>query len=129
MGKKVEPNTKQALRFAQIGLHGSKWYDDLQQELVKGFGKDARLFAVLLAVTSPNTSVQGNCTLATKAFEQWKQGKSFEGFLSIVISQLELLRASEQKQGCLQIELVKGLKIQHFLQSILGNSEAVAVDR
>lgn len=54
---------------------GSKWYSDFTPMLKKEFGPDARLFAELLAATSPNTEPAVNFGFAFDAYSNFKAGK------------------------------------------------------
>ncbi len=73
-----------------------------------------------LAVTSVNSTVKSNVTLALKALEQHEAGEDFTGFLSPVIANLgRVVRG----------ETVKGDKIRNFHEALLGNQYAVVIDR
>jgi hypothetical protein len=49
------------------------WYLHSRQAIKRVYGKDWKLFAGLLACTSPNTSIKGNITLARKAYNEIKE--------------------------------------------------------
>lgn len=73
-----------------------------------------------LAVTSVNSTVQSNVTLALKALKQHEAGEEFTGFLRPVIANLgRVVRG----------ETVKGDKIRNFHEALLGNQYAVVIDR
>ncbi len=71
-------------------------------------------------MTSVNASVKVNVTLALKAYEQYKAGQPFTGYLRPVIANLERI-----KQG----RPVTGRKISAFHEALLGNQYAVVIDR
>lgn len=54
---------------------GAKWYSEFTPLLKKEFGKDSRIFAELLAATSPNNTPQINFAFALDALQNWKTGK------------------------------------------------------
>lgn len=54
---------------------GEKWYSEFTPLLKKEFGKDAQIFAELLAATSPNTEPGVNFQFAFDALSNWKAGK------------------------------------------------------
>jgi hypothetical protein len=54
---------------------GRRWYSEFTPELKKAFGKDAPVFAELLAATSPNTSPEINFGFAADAFFNFKAGR------------------------------------------------------
>lgn len=69
---------------------GRKWYSEFSEQLKARFGDDARMFAELLAATSPKTSVETNFKFALDALEGFKSGrfkqniKKFEQGLSMM---------------------------------------------
>jgi hypothetical protein len=54
---------------------GRKWYSEFSEQLKSRFGTDARIFAELLAATSPQTSVESNFKFALDALEGFKSGR------------------------------------------------------
>jgi hypothetical protein len=54
---------------------GKKWYSEFSEQLKSQFGPDARIFAELLAATSPQTSVDTNFKFALDALEGFKSGR------------------------------------------------------
>lgn len=54
---------------------GEKWYSEFTPLLKKEFGKDSRIFAELLAATSPNNPPSTNFAFALDALRNWKAGK------------------------------------------------------
>jgi len=117
---RVSLTTRRAMRFGREGIQGAQWYDALMDILTARFGADAQMFAAFLAATSPNTTVRGNVTLAMKAYMQYTAALPFVGYLPVVVANLERA-ASGQK--------LSGIKVHHFHQAIVGDPDAVAVDR
>lgn len=102
--------------------HGARmWYDQTWDFLQQEFGEDARLMAGMLAITSPNATVQANVTLALKALRQYKQGEAFEGYLITVRLAL--------RQFIHDGTVLGGPKIRCFFENLTGNLEPVTVDR
>lgn len=106
--------------MAKENVSWRDWYSTFQSELDRLFGPDAELFQRLLAVTSQNTSVNGNVTLALKSYVQFKNGQNFTGYLPAVSMNLEAVRNEEQ---------VGGRKIGNFSRATAGEQTAITVDR
>ena len=81
---------------------------------------DRDMFTKFLAITSINTSVVANVTLAKKAYRQYIDGRPFRGFLPMVIEKLEVARDGQAPQG---------RKIYNFYKALMGVHGAVVVDR
>ena len=120
MALRIKLQTRRALAYARKGMAGAYWYDAVMDLLRDQYGQDAQLMAAFIAATSPNTTVQANVTLAVKAYNQWKTGQPFTGYLPITIANLE--RAAKGQP-------LKGLKVSHFHRAIVGDPMAVTVDR
>lgn len=125
----VQGNVRKAMRLARKGIGGANWYNSLYTRIEELHGKHAIRYCFILAVTSPNTSVQGNVTLANKAMDQWEAGDEFTGFLSSVCKALEMLRLQEEIFGVITSITIRGRKIRHFADAIIGEVSAVPVDR
>lgn len=69
---------------------GRQWYSDFSTELKRRFGPDARIFAELLAATSPRVNVEVNFRFALDALEGFRSGrfkpqiKKFEQGLELI---------------------------------------------
>lgn len=114
-------STAKLLKLYREGKAGQDWYKYTRVELEKYFGDDASLFVDMLAATSPNTSVAANVTQALKAYQQFKSGQPFTGFMPAVIGNLDrLIREGEPPSGP---------KVTNFKANLFGNTEAVTVDR
>lgn len=107
--------------YYQQGLSARLWYDDCWSFLQQEFQQDARLMAGILAVTSPNATVQANVTLALKALEQHRAKQPFKGYLGTVITALNQLVWDGSVMG--------GPKIRCFYENLTGNLTPVTVDR
>ncbi len=114
------PTTEKLLEMYRAGEEGKDWYKYTQGELENHFGTDAPMFVDFLAATSPNASVKANVALALKAYQQWKSGEDFSGYMPSVKGNLE--RAT---QGIPP----SGPKVTSFKANLFGNTESVTVDR
>jgi len=99
---------------------GLTWYDETRKSIAYFFGNDRELFASFLASTSANSAVKGNLTLAIKAYKQFKRGEPFNGFMGQVINNLN------RSVNSLPLH---GRKIENFRLAILGDINAVVIDR
>jgi len=79
--KAVDAYAKKLVEFAREKENtpeyksGQKWYRDFVPQLKKEFGKDATIFAELLAATSPNTGVTTNFGYAYDALQGLRSGR------------------------------------------------------
>ncbi len=96
------------------------WYTSSRKSAQEHFPQDWDLFLGFLAVTSVNSTVKSNMTLALKAHAQYTQGKPFKGFLKSVIVNLE---------NVIQGNTLNGPKIGAFYEALRGDKNAVVVDR
>lgn len=96
------------------------WYTSSRKSAQEHFPKDWELFLGFLAVTSVNSTVKANLTLALKAYAQHDQGKPFKGFLKQVIVNLH---------NVIEGRKLNGPKIQAFYKALKGDKTAVVVDR
>lgn len=108
-------------RLYEKGKPYADWYDQTYANMTPLFGQDTRVFLGFLAATSMNSSVMGNVTLALKAYGQYKTGQPFDGYLPAVITNLERVASGNWN--------LKGNKIHNFAQALIGNTQAVVVDR
>jgi hypothetical protein len=115
------PNVRKLMAHFESGKAEMGWYDDVHKELGELFGKDADLMAKLLAATSTNSTVKSNTTLALKAYAKIKAGEPVtDGFLPVVVKQINRV---------IQGEPLEGRKIDNFAKAIVGDPNAVVVDR
>jgi hypothetical protein len=96
------------------------WYERYQVDLKRLFGSDTALVQKMLSVTSQSTGVQGNVTLALKAYRQYLAGEPFEGYLGAVRMNLERIRNEEA---------IRGQKIAEYGKANEGDADGIAVDR
>jgi hypothetical protein len=75
---------------------GRRWYSEFTPELKKAFGKDAPLFAELLAATSPNTAPEINFGFAADAFFNFKAGR-YDASVKTFMQGLRLSETGEWK--------------------------------
>lgn len=99
---------------------GVNWYDETWETVGYYFPDHTELLIGFLASTSANSTVKANLTLALKAYRQWEQGEPFNGFLDSV-----KLNLHQTVDGL----PLNGRKIESFRQAMLGNTEAVVIDR
>jgi len=113
---------RQCLRKAYaVGCEHREWYQEafgFLSTLVPA--NHAGVFVGFVAATSANCSVRSNLTLARKAYNQWSHGEPFTGYLSGVTENLRRTVRGEPLQGA---------KLEPFRQAIMGDPQAVAVDR
>lgn len=107
-------------KYFEDGREEMNWYERTFEGLVRLFGDDATLMGELLAVTSANTTVKANCTLALKAYGQIKRGEALGGFLPGVYKNIIRIMTGRRPTGA---------KIQSFAGALLGDTDAVVVDR
>jgi len=113
------PNLQKVLSAFRQGKDGMEWYTNTQAELNQMFGPDAPRFLDFLAATSARNTVAGNVTQALKAYLQWKNGQSFQGFLPAHIKMMNEALAG-QPYG--------GLKVSSFNKNLMGDPIPVTVD-
>lgn len=108
------------LAFLDTGMGDADWYNT-GKELKRYFGKDAAIMARLIAATSNNSTVKSNLTLALKAYAQWKVDptQDIEGLMKTLLPNVK--RAFEGD--------LEGRKVDNFAKAILGDPDAVVVDR
>jgi len=114
------PNAKKLMQMYHAGEDGAGWYAATRAELEKTFGPDTNTFVDMLAATSPNTTVKANFTLALKAYQQWKLGQEFTGYLPETINSLKKIANGED---------FGGLKVQSFRANLHGAPDPVTIDR
>lgn len=96
------------------------WYVRHQHLIEELFGEDAALFRSLLSATSQASNVSSNVGLALKAYQQFKRGEQFTGYLPAVIANLNRIRAAQQ---------LSGAKISEFGGAMHDDANRIAVDR
>lgn len=114
------PSTQKLMTMYRKGIEGQDWYRHTKSELQSIFGPDTDRFVDFLAATSPNTTVAANTSLALKAYQQWKTGQPFTGYLPETIKSLNKAVAGEE---------FGGLKVQSFRKNLHGDPIPVTVDR
>lgn len=115
------PTAKKLLASFDSGKAEMGWYDQVHKELKELFGQDAPMVAQLLAATSSNSTVKSNVTLALKAYMKVKAGEPVtEGFLPAVVKQINRVAAGQP---------LEGRKIDNFARALVGDPDAVVVDR
>ena len=99
---------------------GLEWYAETRDSIDYFFDSNASLFAGFLASTSANATVKANLSLALKAYRQWSNGEEFTGYMGQVKTNLK---------RTLEGLPLNGKKIESFRQAMLGNDNAVVIDR
>lgn len=107
---------------------GEKWYSEFTPLLKKEFGKDAQIFAELLAATSPNTEPGVNFQFAFDALANWKAGKydkmipKFnEGFERLADGSLQKIYERDEKAGKVKNPPAKPSEATYLAHWILKN--------
>ena len=96
------------------------WYTSSRKSAQEHFPEDWELFLGFLAVTSVNSTVRANMTLALKAHAQHSNGKPFTGYLKHVIVNLYNVVNGHE---------LNGPKINAFYLALKGDKNAIVVDR
>tara|TARA_A100001011_G_scaffold260725_1_gene269228 strand:- start:3209 stop:4186 length:978 start_codon:yes stop_codon:yes gene_type:complete len=119
----VEDLIEEALEQIPSGHH--LWYDKsleyIKRILSVGDGsEELALFLKVLASTSNNANPRSNFTLAIKALRQHIAGENLAGFYPVVIDNLNRTFSGEE---------LSGPKIKAFYKNLLGDQDAVTVDK
>jgi hypothetical protein len=124
---------KELDRLAKTGLAGAQWYDDALSSARRHFGKqDGEMFLKFFAVTSQNTAFKvapqkaDNLTLALKAFREWKEGVPFGSKFNYTVAHKQIVKNLDQVAAG---KAPSGPKIGPFMDALLGDKDAVVVDR
>lgn len=103
------------------GRASMDWYEQTRQCVEDLVGsEDAKLVVQLLAVTSANTTVRANVTLALKAWNQIRRGQPLDGYMPGVQENIIRVMCGRRPTGP---------KISAFMDALLGEEDAVVVDR
>lgn len=119
--KTTKAQLKEILQTFEDGKVGKDWYDNTWKWLQETFGEDAEMMARFLSATSYGSSAEGNATQALKAYAQWKLGLPFDGY----IYPGQSMGLEKATRG----EVFGDLKAQGFLAALLGDENALALDR
>lgn len=103
------------------GLDRRTWYQEFYDGLRLRYGADARRMAYLIACTSMRASVAANITLAEKAARLLDEGRSLRSHFTR--SQVVVI------ENWVKTGTIRGPKISAFAAAILGDPDAVPVDR
>lgn len=116
------------------------WYRKTRSTLINRFGKDYKLFAGLLASTSPRFQVKRNFNTSLKLYRDYLKGK--EVFLAYAVENKKtfikkykllpahynnIIRTLSHNYAGGKLEL-GGMKVNAFYQNITGNYNAVTLD-
>ncbi|MHC4752625.1 MAG: hypothetical protein ACYTFW_22485, partial [Planctomycetota bacterium] len=117
--------TKRLKEYWETGKHLLDWYNEVPGEIQMIFGDDAAMFTKFLAATSPRATSKANITMGLKAYRQWVVGgrtgeMTFVGFTGA--HKKNLARAARGDE-------MVGRKVINFEKALLGDPEAVTVDR
>lgn len=121
------PNTGRLLRLFEEGKFALGWYDGVNTELRRWFGKDADLMADLIAATSLKTNPDRNVFEALETYIGIKQGKTVDEIEGVFGGP-----AAKIKRALVQRAL-DGLpigtpKAGAFAKNIKGDPNAVTID-
>jgi hypothetical protein len=120
-GAKGLTKTRELFQMLRSGKGYADWYGT-GAELRQFFGKDAEVFAKMLAATSNNADVTGNVALALKAYGQWKIDPTKDpiGLMATIVPAVKKAGANTA---------LEGRKVNNFVRALLGDPEAIVVDR
>lgn len=120
-GKKGLTKTTELMKMLNAGKPYAEWYGT-GDELRQFFGKDAEVFANLLAATSNNAEVKSNVALALKAYAQWKINPEADpiGIMGTVVPAVKKALTNDP---------LLGRKVHNFARALMGDPDAVVVDR
>ncbi len=102
-------------------MNSKNWYIDTQRFLQGTFGIDYKLFAGILAATSPQVTVQMNWNLTCRIYHDYKAGRepNLAGCMRYHKPNVRRVLAGEP---------LSGRKVQNFYQNLIGNFNAVTID-
>lgn len=109
------------------GSYGANWYTDSAQAIAERFQDHNRLFASILAATSPRNSVRSNTIFALRAYRSITQyyvvyradDPKYGITHKLAVNNLERIMNGEQ---------IGGRKVSNFVEALCGNGQAVVVD-
>ncbi len=119
------PSMKKLTKLYEQGKDFKDWYQKSHDEVKAMFGEDSDMFLSMLAATSPMSSVRSNTVLALKAYEQWKTGKPFDGFIENI--RVLLTRLASGDPNWANPETAP--KVHNFDRALHGDPSAFTVDR
>lgn len=109
------------IKYLDAGWDQRHWYEDTRLMATKLLGPEfGDALVSMLAITSANTTVKGNVTLAFKAFTQWVQDEDFDGFMPAVKANLFAWKEGRE---------INGPKIKEFEKALMGDVNAIVIDR
>lgn len=102
-------------------MNPKNWYIETRRFLQDVFGDDYKLFAGILAATSPQVTIQVNWNLACRIYHEYKAGRepNLIGCMRYHKPNVNRVLAGES---------LSGRKVQNFYQNIIGNLQAVTID-
>lgn len=107
-------------RALQECYYARNWYRDDIKHINETF-EDSRLFAALLAATSPRVSVSRSYKLSIRIYRQFKAGQAidYSGILPAAIGNIKRALSGQE---------LSGPKVRSFYQNLIGNENAVTID-
>ncbi len=119
------PSLKKLTKLYQEGKDFKDWYQKSHDEVEVMFGEDSDMFLSMLAATSPMSSVRSNTVLALRAYEQWKTGRPFDGFMEPVRGMLGRLVSGDPNWASSET----APKVYNFNRALHGDPDAFTADR
>lgn len=121
------PTDRTLVKRIVEGSYGKNWYAESAQAILDRFQDHNRLFASILAATSPRNSVRSNTIFALRAYRSitehyvvYRTDDPKYGIThKIAVNNLERIVRGEQ---------IGGRKVANFVEALCGNGEAVVVD-
>lgn len=124
MGNEVERIARRMVRRALVGQGARYWYQRARAAILARYGIGGPLWADLFAATSPRSSVQGNVTLADRAYNLLAQGRPVEEGAPYGIGRWTLRNVTRAAAGL----PLSGPKVRAFARALRGDLRAVTVD-
>jgi hypothetical protein len=97
------------------------WYEESRQAIKLAYGDNWILFSALCALTSPNSTIKANLTLARKAYNQICDTGTITrtGFVKTHYNGIIKYLATGK---------LSGVKVNNFYQNLIGNEQAITID-
>ena len=120
---KQHPSVAELLELIEQGIEARHWYAHSLNAIKAKYGANWTLFARILAATSPLKSVQENCRIAQRVY-------NFIGVSTDITDLLTGFVAHDLNIGRINKgEELSGRKVKSFYCALIGDPNAVTVDR
>ena len=102
-------------------MNPKNWYIEAKRFLQDTFGDDYKLFAGILAATSPQVSIQINWKFACRIYHEYKVGRKPDLAGCMRYHKPNIRRVLSGKS-------LSGRKVQNFYMNLIGDLNAVTID-